>query len=401
MHPQTTMTAPCSGEGLNAFERIRVAVICDLAEERWHSMDLVGDMLFQNLEQHCRREVAATQLRPSFQRGASAFLPGKLARNARRWMGRFVYYPHWLASQSDRYDLFHIVDHSYSQLIRKLPLGRAVVTCHDLDTFRCLLDPAAEKRPAWFRAMARQILDGFERAAHVIAVSAATRDELLRHRLALPERISVIPNGVHPSCTALPDPEADRRAGELTGRGDGPILLSVGSTIARKRLDVFLRVAAAARNEFPAVRIVRVGGLTPELLRLAADLDLERSMLCLPFLERNVLAAVYRSAALLLHTAEAEGFGLPVIEALACGCPVIASDIPVLREVAGPEATYCGVADVGCWRDAVTALLRERAAEPQQWRLRRSRGCERAARFSWAENARLTSLVYQKVIEYK
>jgi len=316
-------------------------------------------------------------------------------------MGRFVYYPRWLRGQSDDYDLFHIVDHSYSQLIRKLPRGRAVVTCHDLDTFRCLLDPGADKRPGWFRAMARQILDGFEQAAHVIAVSEATRTELLRYHLALPERISVIPNGVHPSCSPLPDGEADRQVREWIGAGNAPVLLNVGSTLARKRLDVFLRVSAAVRNEIPGVRIVRVGGLTPELEKLAGDLDLKRSMRCLPFLERNFLAAVYRSATLLLHTAEAEGFGLPLIEALACGCPVVASDIPVLREVAGSAAAYCRVADVGQWRDAVVALLRERSQEPERWRLRRDGGCERAANFSWAENARLTSHVYEEVLKCK
>jgi glycosyltransferase involved in cell wall biosynthesis len=393
--PDTTVITPCCGG--DQAQSLRVAVICDLLEERWPSMDLVGDMLFQNLEEHCGREVAAAQLRPSFQRGASA-AQGKLARNFGRWMGRFVYYPRWLRGQRDRYDLFHVVDHSYSQLIRELPRGRAVVTCHDLDTFRCLLEPDAEKRPGWFRAMAKRILDGFQQAAHVIAVSAATRDELLRYRLAPPERITVIPNGVHPSCSTFPDEESDKQARELMNAGDAPVLLNVGSTMARKRLDVFFGVCAAVRQEIPSVRIVRVGGLTPELQRLAADLDLERSMACIPFLERNVLAAVYRSATLLLHTADAEGFGLPIIEAMACGCPVVASDIPVLREVAGPAATFCGVAAVNHWQDAVTALLRERTREPEQWRVRRDLGFRRAATFSWAENARLTSRVYQEVL---
>jgi len=398
MPPDATVLTPCCGARPDAARSPRVAVVCDLLEERWLSMDLVGDMLFENLERHCSREVAAAQLRPSFERRPGLESGGKLTRNVNRWMGRFVYYPRWLRGQRDRYDLFHVVDHSYSQLIRELPPGRVVVTCHDLDTFRCLLEPEAEKRPAWFRAMARRIMDGFQQAAHVIAVSASTRDQLLRHRLAPAERISVIPNGVHPSCSALPDPEADRRAHALIGPGGGPVLLNVGSAMARKRLDVFLRVCASVRNEIPDVRIVRVGGVTPELQKLAADLDLERSMLCLPFLERDVLAAVYRSAALLLHTAEAEGFGLPLIEALACGCPVVASDIPVLREVAGPAAVYCGVAAVSHWHAAVSALLNEKAREPEQWRLRTEAGRARAAEFSWAENARLTSRVYQEML---
>ncbi len=398
MNPHATVMTPCSKQRQDRAGLIRVAVVCDLAEERWLSMDLAGDMLFQNLEEHCGEIVAARQLRPSFSRRAYDLVPGKLVRNASRWLGRFVYYPRWLRGQLDNFDLFHVVDHSYSQLIPLLPRGRAVVTCHDLDTFRCLLEPNQEKRPAWFRAMAQKILEGFQQAAHVIAVSEATREELLRYRLAPLERITVIPNGVHPSCSPLSDAETDRQVRELIGESTAPVLLNVGSTLARKRLDVFLRVAGAVREEIPEVRIIRVGGLTPELERLAADLDLERSMLCLPFLDRNALAAVYRSASLLLQTSEAEGFGLPVIEALACGCPVIASDITVLREVAGQAAGYCRVADVQAWRDTVVEALRECAGEPEQWRLRRRQGLEQAARFSWAENARLTSLVYRDVM---
>lgn len=358
-------------------------------------MDLVGDMLFENLAEHCRGQVAPSQLRPSFQDPNAT--SGKLGRNAGRWMGRFVYYPRWLRTQRDSFDLFHVVDHSYSQLIRHLPRGRAVVTCHDLDTFRCLIEPAADKRPMWFRAMARHILDGFQQAAHVIAVSAATRDELVRYRLAPAERISVIPNGVHPACSPVPNAQADREAVERIGASGGPVLLNVGSTIARKRLDMFLRVAAAVRRDVPDVRIVRVGGSTPELSRLAAELDLERSMVNLAFLDRAALAAVYRSATLLLQNSEAEGFGLPVIEAMACGCPVVASDIPVLREVAGGAAGYCPVGDVDAWRDTVVSALAEHAEAPDPWRLRRSRSLEQATRYSWAENARLTAEVYRKV----
>lgn len=218
MNPHATVMTPCSKQRQDRAGLIRVAVVCDLAEERWLSMDLAGDMLFQNLEEHCGEIVAARQLRPSFSRRAYDLVPGKLVRNASRWLGRFVYYPRWLRGQLDNFDLFHVVDHSYSQLIPLLPRGRAVVTCHDLDTFRCLLEPNQEKRPAWFRAMAQKILEGFQQAAHVIAVSEATREELLRYRLAPLERITVIPNGVHPSCSPFLTRKRTARSGNSSAR---------------------------------------------------------------------------------------------------------------------------------------------------------------------------------------
>ena len=62
-------------------------------------------------------------------------------RNADRLLNRFVNYPRYLRQHASEFDVFHIVDHSYAQLVHELPAARTVVTCHDLDTFRCLLDP--------------------------------------------------------------------------------------------------------------------------------------------------------------------------------------------------------------------------------------------------------------------
>ena len=111
-------------------------------------------------------------------------------------------------------------------------------------------------------------------------------------------------------------------------------MLHVGSTIARKRIDTLLRVFAGIRRARPDARLVRVGGpFTAEQRALVRELQLEDAIVVLPFLDRSTLAAVYRQSAVLLLPSEREGFGLPVLEALACGTPVIASDIEALREV--------------------------------------------------------------------
>jgi glycosyltransferase involved in cell wall biosynthesis len=320
--------------------------------------------------------------------------------NGDRLLNRFVDYPRWLRGRTQDFELFHVVDHSYSQLIHVLPCERTVVTCHDLDTFRCLLDPEHEDRPRWFRAMVRKILDGFRQAAHVITVSQSTCDQLLRHGLFAPEHVSVIPNGVHPSCSASPNSRADALAAELIpDLGNRVWLLSVGNTLPRKRLDVLLRVFASLHGELPEARLLRVGGFTSAQIELIQELQLGDAVVKLPFLERDVLAAVYRRGTLLLHTAEAEGFGLPVIEAMACGCPVVASDLAVLREVGGPAASYCPVADIAAWHQTLMPLLNERLQLPGSWELRRQQGIAWARRFSWAENARQTAGLYRKVME--
>ena len=279
--PQPQSSAPANA--------MRVAVICDFLEEKWPSMDLNGDLLYQFLVKDHAPGIAATQVRPEFQQRLTrlALLGGKLGWNVDRLANRFVDYPRWLRGQVERFDLFHLVDHSYSQLVHSLPSQRTIVTCHDLDTFRCLLEPQAEPRPRWFRAMSRKILQGFQKAAHVICNSAATRDQLLHYGLFPEERITVIHSGVHPAFTSRPDAAADAEAARLIGPNvPGAIkLLSVGSTIPRKRMDVLLRVFHAVLQEFPAARLLRVGGpFTDSQLQVARELGVDKSVLVLPFL---------------------------------------------------------------------------------------------------------------------
>src|SRR5579863_8016755 len=125
----------------------RVAVICDFLEEQWPSMDLNGDLLHQFLVKNHADTIQAVQVRPEFRRRITRLplFPKPLARNADRLANRFLDYPRWLTRHRREFDLFHLVDHSYSQLVHRLPPQRTIVTCHDLDTFRCLLEPAQEK----------------------------------------------------------------------------------------------------------------------------------------------------------------------------------------------------------------------------------------------------------------
>lgn len=380
---------------------MRLAVICDYAEENWPSMDLVAEMLLKHLRAEHASVVEATRVCPPLKYRLSR-LPslGKksFAFNADRLINRFRDYPASLRKSRSEFDLFHLVDHSYAQLVHQLPPERTIVTCHDLDTFRSVLEPSLEPRAGWFVTMTGKILDGLRKAAWVTCDSVATRDELLKYEIVPASRTVVIPNGVHPSCSPEPDAAADAEAERLLGaqRPETVELLHVGSTITRKRIDVLLRVFASVRKELPAARLVRAGGaFTAEQNRLVEQLGLSESITVLPKLSREVLAAVYRRAALVLQPSEREGFGLPVVEALACGACVVASDLDVLREVGGEAASYRAVADVSAWSETVIALLCERRDEPQLWNVRREQGLKQAARFSWSEYANKMVALYR------
>lgn len=388
---------------------MKLVLLCDYVEEGWPSMDLVAEMIATHLDPV---EHEVTRFRPEFRKrarkvpilGRSA--PG-FAVNADRLLNRMWDYPRALKPivRSGRFDVFHVVDHSYSQLVHALPAGRTVVTCHDIDTFRYVLEPELYPRPAWFRAMIRHVMAGLAKAAAVACDSVATRDALAALQLLSYERLHVVYLAVHPECSPRVDPEADERVKQWLGSVESSptYLLHVGSNIERKRIDVLLAVFADVAKSRPDVRLVKVGGeLTPAQESQAVALRIRDRVLTLPPFDpssskdRAGLAAVYRRAGVVLMPSEAEGFGLPVVEALACGVPVIATDLPVLREVGGDAVTYCKLGDVHAWANAVIELLSETAESREA---RQGRGFERARLFSWSTHAARLAEVYRDVVD--
>lgn len=360
---------------------MKVALLCDSPDEKWPSMDLVGQM---HAAQLTALGYPFESFAPPIRRRTPSFAFDRL-------LFRFGDYP--AIARRLNFDVFHVIDHSYSQLLHVLPPGRTVVTCHDIDTFRSVLEPQRDPRGAAFRLMTRRILGGFRQAAHVACDSVATYDEIRKFDLLPAARLSVVPLGVHPSCTPNANPAADQAAARLLNGFTGPALLHVGSTLPRKRIDLLLGIFAAVQRQIPELRLIRVGGpLTPQQRELANELHLGGLILELPFLDRDVLAAVYRRSTLVLQTSDAEGFGLPVAEAMACGTPVVASDLPVLREVGGPAAVYCPPGNETIWVSEVLRLL----ASPRD--SLRTASLLQASHFSWVNYTKNMSDVYNGLL---
>lgn len=377
---------------------LRVAIVADYAEEGWPSMDLVADMLFAHLQRRHRATITPTLVRPRMPRRLGRVIGNSRLSTIDRILARQWDYPRALRPLRQSFDLFHIVDHTYAHLTSELPADRTVVTCHDVDAFRSVLQPGDEPRSAPYRWMANRILTGLRRAARIACVSEATRDALLSLAGVPASRLVVIPNGADTGGFPDADIEADHEAAQILGPRGRVELLHVGSTIERKRIDVLLDVFAAVRRVKPDARLIRVGGpFTGEQRVHARSLGISDAIAVLPFLDRVTLAAVYRRAVVALLPSEREGFGLPIVEALACGTPVIASDIPVLREVGADAVTFAPVADVPAWRDAILQLLDERDRDPAGWAARKTRGLERASDFSWSRYADDVAELYRSL----
>lgn len=350
-------------------------------------MDLCADQLVTHVSEAIPGLIPTDLSAPFRRRFQRLPLIGRrrFAFNADRLLNRHLFLPHFLSREAHGFDLFHIVDHTYAHAALALPSGRAGVYCHDLDAFRSLIEPEREPRPWWFRRLARRTLRGLQAAAIVFHNSREVGRQLLDRGLVSADRLVHAPLGV-----ALEfSPEAAAPI-ELPVTIDRPFLLHVGSNIPRKRIDVLLDVFAAVRKSIAGIRLVQVGGPWPppllaqiERLGIGADIAQVRG------LSREQLAELYRRAAAVLVPSESEGFGLPVIEALACGAVVIASDIPVLREVGGEAVVYCPVADVAAWSDVIRRVLTEPDFAPT-----RETRLAMAQRYSWCEHARIIGQAY-------
>jgi glycosyltransferase involved in cell wall biosynthesis len=251
----------------------------------------------------------------------------------------------------------------YQHALPLRPVGATVLTVHDLSFER---DP--ELMPTKDRLVFKTIVPrSARRADRVIAVSERTRDDLIELYRIPKEKIRVIPHGVDPAF--------------VPGVGTGErYLLFVGAVQRRK--DPWAALEAAQDVQLPLVIAgpEREPALAAELRRRGADLR--------GYVEKRELAELYRGAVCLVVPSRYEGFGLPVLEAMASGVPVVAARDPALMEVAVDAAVY---ADQGDLAGAILRAVEHRADL-------RSAGLARAAQFSWAETARRTVEVYRELL---
>lgn len=236
------------------------------------------------------------------------------------------------------------------------------------------------------------------RSALILTVSRHTRRDLCRILGVAETKIVVIPEAPEPCYQPLPFSAANARAAESYGL-TGPFLLYVGGFSPRKNLSALLSAYAVVRRDLPDhPPLVLAGGLDPMGLRLqdrAKDLGLAGEVLFPGFVPLEDLPYLYRAARLFVYPSLYEGFGLPPLEAMACGTPVIASRESSLPEVVGDAGLLVDPYDPDAMADALLHLASDQEAREN---LRR-KGLRRAKEFSWRRTAVETLLAYEAVAE--
>jgi glycosyltransferase involved in cell wall biosynthesis len=271
--------------------------------------------------------------------------------------------------------------------------ARAVVTVHDVFPWSCpgtssLLDTLIYRH--WLpRVLPR-------RADTIITVSEHSRGDIQRY-LGIPsQQLNVIPYGVAARFHPLPAAQVDAHLKARFGLA-GPYILYVGALTRRKNVERALQAFATIQDQFPAMRFALAGPRTwkqTPVEDLVQALGIGDKILLTGPLADGDLAALYSGAKLFLFPSLCEGFGLPPLEAMACGTPVVCSNATSLPEVVGDAALTVDPHDVEALAEAIGRVL----SEPKLAAELRTRSLERAQQFTWQRTARETMGVYNQVL---
>ena len=328
-------------------------------------------------------------------RGPCPPLPGpnftwRSTRLSERWLARLWYrlrLPVKIESWTGALDLFHAPDFFLPPVRRNT---RTLVTIHDLSFVR---EPETTM-PGMSAHLNRWAPASVRRADHVIAVSAATRRDLIELYQTPPEKISVLHHGVGPEFRPIEQPESLSAVRQKYGLGDQPFILSLGTLQPRKNYGRLIQAFARLDPTYTLVIVGRQGWHYADIFAEVARLDLSRRVHFPDFVADDDLPALYNAASLFVYPSLYEGFGLPALEAMACGTPVVASNQSALPEVVGQAGLLVDPRDA----EAIAAAMSQILSQPNLQQQLAQAGLIQAAKFTWEGMATRLLQLYHNLI---
>ncbi len=348
--------------------------------DRQQSMQRFATMMLAGLTaEGIPAELVQPQARFGGVRILGAFVAKWLA-----YIDKFILFPRRLQKKLAMHpDLVHICDHSNAMYAAKIHGRPVVVTCHDLLAVRGALgEETGCPASATGKFLQRWIVAGLRQADVIVADSQATLDDVTRlvgERNGRP-KMEKVTLGLSYPYRKLPANEARKRLAESSALNPQlPFVLHIGSNVGYKNRQGVLRIFAACREQWNGRLVFAGEPLSDSLRSLGRDLGIADRIVELPGISSELLEALYNCAVALLFPSSAEGFGWPIAEAQACGCPVLCVDRAPMNEVAGPAGLMRQLDDEAGFASDILRLTNP--AEREAWSVK---SLENARRFSGA-----------------
>lgn len=378
----------------SAAEKNRRIVLLgnDPADGQWSMLEY-GEQLQKTLASLAGNDLKITLRFPDSRRLSPWLRRGPWGRAAAMYLSRYLLYPPLLRKENP--GLAHILDHGNAWLIRFLDPSRTVITCHDLIPL-VLKDQRRSVLPWLSERAFGQVLSGLRTAARIIANSPCTRRDLISILGCRPEKISVIPLGLDSGLRPASSPQETAEIRASFRLPPEKLLLHVGQNVFYKNIEGVLETLGVLAHRGEPVRLVRAGSLLrPEQRVLARKLGVEDLLIELGPLSRTQVHRLYRAVDLLVYPSWYEGLGLPPLEALVSGIPVVVSNRGALPETIGEAGLLAPPDAPEQIADAVQRLLHDGDLRENL----RVRGLERASRFRWEETAERTLAAYDQLLK--
>lgn len=295
-------------------------------------------------------------------------------------------------------DIFHIIDHTDAHVaygLKKINKP-VIVTCHDLVQY---IYPEILKNEARFPAFSMAAWEysvkGITAADSTIAISSNTAKDVNHWLKIEPEKIAVVPNGVGREFKLLDSKSVAAWKQKYVDDPAEICLLNVGSNHHRKNIETVLKTIKAIADLKIPIRLWKIGEeFYPEQKQYIQDHNLSQHITFINNPHGEALINFYNAADILLAPSLYEGFGLTILEAMACGTPVITSNVSSLPEVAGDAAISVKPTDI----ESITKAILRIHQDPVFRQNLIQKGLARVQEFTWSKTAEQTATIYEQVV---
>jgi glycosyltransferase involved in cell wall biosynthesis len=355
------------------------------------SMDIYADGIISGFRS-IRPNWEIIDLKPhAFDRKSSSLL-----LRVQKYYERFWRFPQQVTQQAG--DIFHIIDPSEAHITYWLKKKNksVVVTCHDLVNFYYWGNlKGSVELPLVSRGMWVHAVKGMKQADHVVAVSSMTAKDTNQILDIEPARISVIPNAVEAAFQPLPEEIGESVRQKYGVSPETVCLLNVGANHPRKNISTILKAVEILKQQGLSIRFWKVGAdFTDEQKAFIQSQGLDNHVSYLGKPDKSTLIQIYNAADILIAPSVHEGFGITLLEAMACGIPVITSKVSAMPEVVGDAGVLVEPTDYQAIADEVFHLHKN----PDYYQNLVNKGLARAKLFTWEKTAEQIAEVYEKLV---